>query len=275
MIPALNTFSVLFVFFFVQFCLSADVGVQVDLIFPRNNSVYQPVFPFPLAFAIHNFSTAWQYKPLLAWRLTRLDPSAQAKTFGASGAIGWDATRGDSSWGAPSDKFLAINSTDAISYDNESNWRLEYRFTLGEDDCFSNFPSRIKSHGSSGVILFNTSNITGILPDIAAPGPCPLPLGAVGFAGQNQTNATCPQLASPRADPVSCAFTVTKEMSDQVAKQMLAESKCDNTTWPSGTGIGQRCNTSTLKHKSDGAVLRRSLLTMAVPIVLGLWSIWN
>jgi hypothetical protein len=277
MISLSSLLSALVVTFFFQRCLSADVGVQVDLIFPRNNTIYQPVFPFPFIFAVHNFSTAWPYRPLLTWRLIQLKSATQDRAFGATGEIGWDAFHGRQNWGAPADKFLAINSTDAISQYNESNWRLEYVFKLGEDECFAGIEGKnpAASHGSLGVIYFNTSNITGVMPDITASSPCAVPLAALGFAGQNQTNATCPLLSSPNPTPIPCAFSVDKQVADQVAKEMVTRSNCNGVTWPNGTGIGTQCNTSKTGKKSiaNSSPLQWNLFVAALPILLmALWS---
>jgi hypothetical protein len=54
----------------IQPCFAADpIIVQTDIVFPRNNTVYKPVYPFPIVFALNHFADVWQYKPVLNWRL--------------------------------------------------------------------------------------------------------------------------------------------------------------------------------------------------------------
>lgn len=150
-----------------------------------------------------------------------------------------------------------------ISYENESNFALEYILGVGEDYCYGINPPYPREHG---FVYFNTSNITGEMPDIAASGPCPLPLAVIGMMGPNQTNPTCPLLTSPRPPPVSCAFSVDTQIADQISKAMVEASTCKNVTWPNGTGIGNPCDTVSLsKLKSDTNVLHWNSLAALLP----------
>ena len=172
MISAPKTFFLLIIASLFRHSLSVDTRIQVDLILPRNNTIYQPVYPFPIVFAVHNFSAAWQYEPLLEWRLYEQGPGKPSQTFAGRGSIGWDERQ--PSWSPPPDKLLAINFTESTSHTNESSWFLEYGFTVGEDVCLAKGgpPARIASHGIYGIIYFNTSYITGEMPGITASGSC-------------------------------------------------------------------------------------------------------
>lgn len=49
--------------------------VQLDIVFPHNDTVYKPVYPFPVVFAFHNAAVAWPFKFNLQWNLDSLpDP---------------------------------------------------------------------------------------------------------------------------------------------------------------------------------------------------------
>jgi hypothetical protein len=38
-----------------------NTKVQLDLVFPLNNTVYQPIYSFPVVFAIHNTALSWPF----------------------------------------------------------------------------------------------------------------------------------------------------------------------------------------------------------------------
>jgi hypothetical protein len=106
MISVSQGFSLLIATSLFRSSLSVDTTIQADLVFPKNNSVYQLVFPFPIVFALHNFSTAWHYNPLLWWRLLYLQPPRMEQSLMERTAIGWE-----DDWATTPDKFLAINFT--------------------------------------------------------------------------------------------------------------------------------------------------------------------
>jgi hypothetical protein len=248
---------------------SLDFTVQADLVFPRNNTVYQPVYPFPIVFALSNFSRAWKYMPTVGWELTKYELGTRATYFANSELAGWNKNGTLPSWGAQPDKYLSIHSSDSLSQYNESHWRLEWSFWVGKDDCLTG-PDK-KSHGSVGRIFFSTSNITGVMPNLTASGPCPFTLGVVGITGQNQTDEKCPLVSTPR--PAStCGFTVDKPVVDQVAKAMVDISGCKNVTWPGGTGVGNHCSKS-VETTSEGNRRERNFFAIVISLVtLGLLS---
>jgi hypothetical protein len=237
--------------------------VQADLVFPRNDSVYQPVYPFPIVFALSNFSRAWKYMPMVAWELTKYDPTSRQAYFANREFAGWNRNGTVPNWGAQPDKYLSIHWSHSPSNYNDSYWRLEWSFYVGKDDCLDG-PDE-KSKGSTGRIFFQTSNLTGIMPNLMASGPCPLPLYAVGITGENKSDEKCPLVSTPPPAP-SCGFPVDKLVVDQVAKAMVDVSGCKNTTWPGGTGVGYRCSNS-VETTSKGSRLERSSFALVVSLV--------
>jgi hypothetical protein len=254
-----------------QLWFTAAKVMQVDLVFPRNNTVYQPVYPFPIAFAIHNFAQLWNHHPNLDWSLEHVELGPVAR-----GVIGWDYKRDPKQhgWVPPPDKYLAINTTtifsspDLYTRYNNSAWRIIYEFSVVDPTCFDK--GNWSSHYFSGTINFSTSNTTGIkvLPDIAA-SSCASPLGAVDFNGTYQSaQGFCPPL-SLKPEPVLCAYQADAQTAEQVSNAMVVGSGCIK--WPNGTYIGVECE----KPKSDSSVLRTSFLAVIFPVfTMVLWS-WN
>lgn len=224
-------------------------NVQVDIIFPKNNSVYLPIYPFPVIFALHNFSAVWQYEPILKWRLKSwINHSSYGQWGLASGDI---LTEWNREWAPPPDKHIMINSTasEAVVYNNESIFAIEWFFGLGDGERCRPAPKQPPyADYTRGLILFNTSNVTGVMPDITSGGPCALPLGAIGYLGANQTDATCPLLSRPRPTPALCAYLIDAQLEDQVSKTMVNESRCgDKFKWPTRA---QTC------PKSEGSIVK-------------------
>ncbi|KAF2674608.1 hypothetical protein BT63DRAFT_462168 [Microthyrium microscopicum] len=245
---------------------SIDTTVQVDLIFPRNNTVYQPVFPFPFVFGLHNFSTSWNYKPAVTWRLLQL--TTEREIDEGRGRIGEGYGEGaPAGWGPPAAKYLAINASNSMARTNESTWVLEYGFVVGNDlGCFGKYirDDDFNYPGRRDRIFFNISKTSGSMPDIRADGSCPPSIGVVGIQGPNQTNPACPLLSTPRPDPIPCAFTVDQQVVDQVSQSMVERSKCHNVTWPNGTGIGFKCDPSIHLTKSSWATKQSLHWTLSI-----------
>jgi hypothetical protein len=228
---------------------TSDLQVQVDLVFPKNDTAYKPTNPFPIVFAVHNFATAWSDKPTLQWRLTRTDMGR--RTIAEEGWIGWR----EGSAPPPEAHFLYINSSKIVGRYNASRWTIEYLFSVGSDTCRGSLVDLdyVNMPGSRGSILFSTDIDRGVMPDVAATGTCATPLGSVSIIGKNQTDPSCSPLMKPNPAPNACAFAVNQKVADQVSKEMTTASGCKNGSWPLGTGIGQDCpNDKSTLAKSSG-----------------------
>jgi hypothetical protein len=68
-----------------------------------------------------------------------------------------------------------------------------------------------------GIIIFNISNTTDVVPDISAGGTCPTTLGVIIFQGQNDSNPACPVLVWPPPKPEECAFEINSDVAKQVS----------------------------------------------------------
>jgi hypothetical protein len=232
----------------------------VDLVFPRNNTVYQPVYPFPIVYAIHNFSKVWKYQPTMSWLLIEINLETQQKLSYSEGVVGFDPKKTHLSWAPPPDTFLAINSSSNPSKSNQSSWILQYNFNINALDCAG-------AENLPGYVYFNTSNISGVMPNLKAFGDCAPTIGAISIETQLQTNDTCVQPSSPQPNPVPCAYSVDQNTVDQVAKEMIKVTRCENVTWPNGTGIGNQCQFGkTIGSESN--VLRWNSAAMGLSVIM-------
>jgi hypothetical protein len=236
--------------FLLQPGVSLGIPVQVDLVFPRNNTVYQPVNPFPLVFALHNFSAAWKYRPTLRYVLYAFNSEIDKDTTIADSAIiGWDEKQTQINWTAPTEnKILAINSSEWVGLHNASYWMLWYRFFMDTQECGGEFYQ-------SGKIFFNVSNTTGIMPDFRSNTSCFDPMGAITLEVQDENKDKCFISKDPVPGPISCAYTLDAEAAAQISSEMANKSRCGNVMWPNGTGIGRRCE-QRLSLTSESSILR-------------------
>jgi hypothetical protein len=233
-------------------CLVLNAStLQVDLVFPRNNTIYKPVYPFPIVFAIHNLPSAWNYKPYIRWSLWtyRFDSIPGSVTDGiGDGVIGFDITSNDGfppRTPPPPATFLKIESVSGLINATKLAWYLKYTIAIGRTCTGPGFYDPNSSdyerlNFRSGVITFNVSNTVGVVPDVTAGGDCPTTLGAITFQGPNQSNPECPVLSIPQPAPELCAYKVNSDIAMQVTSSMINKTECNGTTWPNTT-ILNRC----------------------------------
>lgn len=252
--------------FFIQPVVSDTTNLQVDLLFPRNNTVYQPVYPFPIVFGALNFSVASPYQPILKWTLeARGQPGSNipgAYKGSTSGEIALNTT---------SNKSLFVTFDKFISDFNQTmRYELNYVWSMGRVDCFVIDATKFSKSPPSR-IFFNTSKDEGIIPDIRSPDSCGASGSASGYIGPNLTDSTCPLLSKPKPKPLSCAYPVDTSIADEVAKAMVNASGCGKASWPNSTGIGTQC---TRKSSSTNIAVRWSSFAWVL-LVLGFSFVSN
>jgi hypothetical protein len=66
--------TLLFLLFIPAFvsAIGMPTTVQPDLIFPRNNTVYKPIYFFPVVFALHSGSVAWPFVVYWEWDIMNI-----------------------------------------------------------------------------------------------------------------------------------------------------------------------------------------------------------
>lgn len=224
---------------FLLFCLTIPALaldpniVQLDLVFPRNNTAYKPVYPYPIVFALHNLEALWDYDFLFTWTLRAFEPreTLAGSSFGR--------TRDDGR-PLPPNPHLLIGSTREIVNRTSTRFALIYNFAIYRNCTanHSNTDPRDENEAINGFIEFSTSD-TAELPDIAA-APCPEVLLTVGVEGNStlpDTHLPCPILAEPPPAGESCALRVDSALEKRVASEMLKAAACppDSKSWPDVT----------------------------------------
>lgn len=207
--------------------------VQLDLVFPRNNTVYKPVYPFPIVFALHNLEALWDYDFLFTWSLVALEPQ-ESLVANHLGRVR------DDGHPLPPNPHLLIESTRKIINRTATTFSLRYSLAI-YGNCtadHSNTDPRDVNEAIHGFIRFST-NDTADLPDIAA-APCSEVLLTVGVEGNStlpDTRMPCPILAEPAPAGESCALRIDSAIEDRVASEMLAAAACppDSKSWPDVT----------------------------------------
>lgn len=137
--------------------------VEIDLVFPRNNTSYMPTNYFPIVFAVQKASIAWPLGLQVSGEVrSKLDPNDFDHWDGFN--LGGEFTEpGPTSGNATADPSLLIRATSAITNTTELQftvlWSSHIINTCEEDG--EDYATDIKH------IIFNTS-LNGIAPDIAA-----------------------------------------------------------------------------------------------------------
>ena len=226
--------------------LTGDANtIQLDLIFPQNNTAYKPTFPLPIAFAIHNGSDAVSSRNLhLGWWLYRVDPEApEGRYFVVSGGFNEELDQRPTS--IPND-FLLLNGTQKLQ-DKTGKFLLEYILSM-IGNCTLEGPPANHSNGEfgydaqqKGTVYFDISE-NGDMVDIGASGPCAEPLNVMkveGFAVHG--NISCPVLSDSYTHTETCAFPIDEKIHNRIKAEMEALIGCKNSSWPNITKEPNSC----------------------------------
>lgn len=266
---SVTVLSLLIATLLFQPCYSSNIPVQVDLVFPRNNTVYKPDWPFPVVFAIHNFSTAWKFKPRVSWRVVQHNYTTREEYKGGEGVIGWN-DHAQSDWAPPPQSFLAVNATNGPTFTNESNWRLKWYFYMDTKECVSSITTLI------GKVFFNTSRTAGIAADFTTLSSCAPSIGAIGLDGFSLTNDLCAIMSSPQPDPRPCAVSVDRPTANRIVDVLnqfgdVMGCACKPMTFPSIQilGKGNGCEPC----PSEGNLLQKSSLVMVLSVIASVF-VW-
>jgi hypothetical protein len=247
--------------------------VQIDLVFPRVGGNYLPVFPFPIVFALHNFSQIWEYRPSLTWRLR------DDKTSLDAGLIGWYQEKlgrdwEHRNWGPPGDKVLAVNYTNEFSWDfqHQANLTLEYelQFWRTEAACriFGDPTDEIK-----GSIHFTTNSENGTLPDLTRGGSCSQPLRSLQILKPNETRNGCPIFLQPPPQPIECAFRISEDYIKLVNETVTEKSNCSTSSKQEPGRKVNICPLDKSKSTNGSTILERSSWLGLLPIIFLIFAL--
>lgn len=226
--------------------------VQFDIIFPRNNTVYKPVYPFPVVFGLHNGSAAWSYVITWDWDILSLDTEPGGKRTVASG--GWiPGVPGVETPAAPPNPYLIIDPVEEIVNTTSRNFFMRYGFAITHSCNESARPIKVDPYLTVSFddgIYFSLDPENGELPDLTAAGPCATPVGSIGIQKEipniaGSWNDVCPVLAPGPQPTQSCALPIHDTIATQVAARMLNYTECPDQTWPNVTGLVGKCRPKT------------------------------
>ncbi|KAK0739603.1 hypothetical protein B0T21DRAFT_362937 [Apiosordaria backusii] len=236
--------------------------VQLDLVFPRNQSTYQPTYPFPVVFAIHNSSILWPIHWTFEWWLTSLTRTANGTALESidSGQILWEPSPTiPKSALTAADPWLLIYSVRNLVNSTSTRFSLRFSLTINRgcqpNGAIFEIDGKNYSRSARDIVFFNLSR-NGDLPDVGLAGPCASPIGAISFNDTLKRVMEAPCPVQPELSPIKdCAYRIDHTTYSGVEENMLAASSCNGTglSWPNTTGLVGPCK------KSSGAEDTRGL----------------
>jgi len=251
---------------------ASEPRLQLDIIFPKNNSIVAPVYPFPIVFRSYNWSAAAQYKPALLWSLYGLELLNGEEKLVRMDSIGWSIQHDgekEPTFGHDPNTNISIQSV-KLAERPMVRYMLEYDFRVGVGDCFD-LNSFIYGDGRRyrGRIFFEANNKTGPVPTAQNFTGCGTSLGAVQVTGQNLTyGVTCPVAQVPVPTLDGCLSPVDQKDFEQISRVMASHTNCPNASWPLGTGrTGWECDLLARRMLSGAAGRLRSAADVLMGIV--------
>jgi hypothetical protein len=260
--------------------LAADLPAtfQLDLVFPQNNSVYKPIFPFPIVFALHNGSQAQGFDYSWRWALQANDPGLDLSN--PDTVI--DSDGSDYNRERPHGEVLITKASPEVLNTTHTHFMLKWAFDTTHECNASGYepPWDVSDPAYEntiyGNITFTLDRENGIVPDIAGTGPCATPVAAfqvdqvVDLLNSTEFgDKTCPVLAPERPILQQCAFRVDDEVVKRVTDIMIEDIDCTDygLTWPNVTGLLNRC-TPKWKLPSAGTQWVGSSLKASVVVAI-------
>jgi hypothetical protein len=244
--------------------------IQLDVIFPRNGSVYKPTWPFPIVFAVHNLDRVWKLQPQIdwffsgPWNADGRDP--RWSNFGV-----WDeskyhwAVNSPPNWPqkshkqdpAPPPTFVIVNGTKVLHHEIAGRDPAPGKYKLQFFVLFGNIHPMIDENinkcmafqnDSARMTVGNVSQSTpfrivkeisfeisakGTLPDVLSGGKCPQALGTVSIPSLYLENGTteCPQYTADPPKGEDCLYQIDGSLNANVKKQMLHILDCNETEY--------------------------------------------
>lgn len=214
--------------------LQLPTTVQIDIVFPRQNTTYPPTASFPLVFALQGASAAWTFGYFLEWRI-RLSSTQCETQCGVIASGGMSIDTGISVSFGDEDSYVYLdnaqglngsggeNGTIVLGGRDDGEWLLEWDFGFArncsqiEGGGVANEGGRIAATGS---VVFATG--TGAVNDVRMQlGECPAVGGAVGVVADLDG---CPELGdTAEGDEDACDVEVPEDVVEEVAGRFSGE----------------------------------------------------
>ncbi|EFQ29437.1 hypothetical protein CGRA01v4_05218 [Colletotrichum graminicola] len=236
-------FRLLMLLHLAGFSFALPSSIEVDLIFPRNDTVYKPVWPFPIVFAVRNASQLWQsddefFTFWVKWELTGYTDinSSDTSLLFTSGVwkTGKNATTDSTLTVIDASRRNLVNAT-------QRQFKLKYTTTM-----FSGCPLNVTSAGVDskprgvsydGEVLFMTDPDAGQIPSIADPEDCPAFVGSFEVTDARQHwGSICPVVSQKSPPSQACGLKMDEALANKVSEAMLDRANCPRGTWPDPEG---------------------------------------
>ena len=178
---------------------ATPANVEVDLVFPRANQTYRPVWPFPIVFGIRNASSLWYDQEESAdleftWKLVGFNDTTDRDLArdldGTSfGSERWQPSMEQDHDGQPADDLLLKVWIAARDLANapEKHFRLSYQLALRSVCPGTNATQPILEPGQ---IYFSTDDLIPELPNILPVDSCASHAASVAIADMQRTSET-------------------------------------------------------------------------------------
>ncbi|KAK1600218.1 uncharacterized protein LY79DRAFT_574580 [Colletotrichum navitas] len=236
-------FRLLMLLHLVGFSFALPSSIEVDLIFPRNDTVYKPVWPFPIVFAVHNASQLWQsddefFTFWVKWELTGYTDINNPDTSLLFGSGVWKTDKN-----ATTDSTLTVIDTSRrdLVRATQRQFKLKYTTTM-----FAGCPRNASSPGMDskpqdvsydGEVLFTTDPDAGQIPSIADPNDCPAFVGSFKVTdARHDWGFLCPVMSQDPPPSQACGLKMDGALANKVSEAMLDRANCTRGTWPDPEG---------------------------------------
>lgn len=217
-----------------------DLGV--NLVFPRPNETYRPVYPFPVVFAITGAAEAWPYQFRFTWGLegnhsgtVHVDDRPLA-----SGDLPEKTLFTEGQLEPAEEPYYFIVGRDLLANSTSTEWLFDWRLEVS-DDCDPQ--EQGKSFSRVGHMNFSSSP-NGSLPNMTANTgkPCPLEVLHLRFLENKTTpedvkkyrySNSCVVLTDQEGSGDPCKIDTGSKLKSLVTVKMLETASCPtNQSWP-------------------------------------------
>ncbi|GKT55259.1 hypothetical protein ColTof4_07874 [Colletotrichum tofieldiae] len=261
-----RTFHLLMLLHIVSFSFALPSSVEIDLIFPRNDTIYKPVWPFPIVFAVRNASQLWEsddqfFDFWVKWDLmgyTDINDSETGQLF-TSGV--WQTDKRN---GTTNSTVMVIDASrrDLVNA-TQRQFQLRYTTTM-----FASCPVNVTGEGADskpqdvsydGKVVFTTDPNAGQVPAIADTNSCPAFVGSFEITdARHDWGSFCPVVSPESPASEACGLKMDEALANEVKVAMLDRANCPQGTWPDPEGklSVKSCNaiSSSAGAKALGAI---------------------
>jgi hypothetical protein len=233
--------------------------VQFDLVFPKNNTIYEPTYPSPLVVAIHNASALKQHTVYWSWNITESPywPTEETPKIIASGMSRPHAILEN----VMEQTQLIIEPISALFNNTADLLALRYSFDVTHACDVPSFSSTVVVFEGETTSKCPANYLTrspAIIPMLGSRLNCSVSIGAIGVQNLGQREDACPVINPGAQVPRNCSVSIDEKVEDQVSAIMEKAVGCPEKTWEGTVGMMVNCQSS-----GSGRIASAGLVTVA------------